>query len=150
MKKDEKAFKYLSLHPILVPKQKAKDLLSETKELSADQLVTLANKAKRRDFAEFKVKQPVLVECLDEPRMIKTRYGPIPVVDVEDPQTGKEWTILLKHKLLEDKILVFTPLTRKRFYIMNLGKVPGKDYYDYIVMLEEDVLKSLAKTKPGE
>jgi len=148
MKKPEKAYNYIASRAIWIPKWKTKDWLSTATEITAEELLEIARKTKQKEFAQLQVHEPVLVECTAEERIIQTKYGDFPVVDVKDVQTGKGWTIIMKHKLLLEKMLQFKPLRGKRMYIMNLGKAPNKKYYDYIVMLEEDVKKSLAqKTK---
>jgi len=148
MKKPEKAYNYIAPRAIWIPKWKTKDWLATATEITAEQLLEIARRTKQKEFAELRIQEPVLVECTAEERTIQTKYGDFPVLDVKDVKTGKEWTIIMKHKLLLEKMLEFKPLTGKRVYIMNLGKVPKKNYYDYIVMLENDVKRYLAeKTK---
>lgn len=146
---DKLAYEVVTQKPWMISKTIAaarKWAPEEVEKIDAETLLEVAEAARRREVFEFEINQPVIVECLNDPRIIDTAKGPWDVLDVALPD-GSEHLLSLGHTVLKKRIAERMPLTSKKLVIMALGKPKGKKYYDYVVMTMEEYQARTKKAK---
>jgi len=132
------AYDLITKRPFLISIERARKWApGEVPEVSADDLLELADMARRREVLDLEVKKPIVVECLGDPRVIDTKQGGWDVLDVSLPD-GSEHLLSLGHTVLKSRIAEKMPVAGKKLVIMALGKPPGKKYYNYVVLTVEE------------
>jgi len=144
---EEVAYDLLTKNVFLLSIERARKWApNEVPKISAEDLVELADAARKRETLQLDVNKPLVCEALADPRIIDTAKGPWEVLDIALPD-GSEHLLSLGHTVLKKAIANKMPVAGKKLVIMSLGKPQGKRYYNYVVMTLEEWQAAQAKKK---